>query len=77
MFQVGQWPAQYGVQVNGAGAAHLVMGAGGPLLQPDEFFRRAGLLPVDGVGVGDVDRGRHGHLGILGGKALDQLDILE
>lgn len=54
-----------------------MMGAGGPLLQLDELFWGAGLLPVDGVGVGDVYRCRYGHHRILIGEALDQLDILE
>ena len=53
------------------------MGSGGALLQTDELLRRAGLLPVDGVGVGDVDRCRHGHLRVLPGQLLDQLDVLE
>ena len=53
------------------------MGGGGALLQADELLRRAGLLPVDGVGVGDVDRCRHGHLRVLAGQPLDQLDVLE
>ena len=59
------------------GAAHAVMGGGGALLQADELLRCAGLLPVDSVGVGNVDRCRHRHLRVLPGQPLNQLDVLE
>ena len=61
----------------GAVAAEPRMRAGRAALQPREGFGRARRAPVHRVGVGDVDRGGHGHARVDGGELLHQLDVLE
>ena len=49
----------------------------GTLLQTRERLGGAGFAPIDGIGIGDVDRGRHRHAGALFRQLLHQLDVFE